>query len=88
VSNYPNPFSPATTISVRVGEKGLARLAVYDVAGRLVKLIAEGVLEAGLREFEWDGTNAAGHPAASGVYFCRLSAGGRVATSEKMVLMR
>jgi hypothetical protein len=86
--NYPNPFNPATNISFHMGEKTFARVAVYDVKGRFVKLIVEGILDAGVREFSWDGTDSEGRPVASGVYFCRLSVEGRVATSEKMVLIR
>jgi len=87
--NAPNPFNPTTVIRYDVpAGGGHVTLAVYDVKGRFVKLITEGVLDAGLREFSWDGTDSAGRPAASGVYFCRLFVGGRVAASEKMVLIR
>jgi hypothetical protein len=88
IYNRPNPFSRATRISVNMDEKALGRLAVYDVKGRFVKLIVEGVLDEGLQEFSWDGTDSSGLPAASGVYFCTLSVGGRVRASEKMVLTR
>ncbi|GAB4378992.1 MAG: hypothetical protein Kow0042_27960 [Calditrichia bacterium] len=45
--NYPNPFNSATTIDFALPEKSYIRLVVYDIAGRLVKTLAEGVYDAG-----------------------------------------
>jgi hypothetical protein len=85
--NHPNPFNPSTTISFSLRERGHASLAVYDVAGRLVRILAEGVMEAGPREVTWDGRDRNGRAVASGVYFYRLETGVYNET-RKMVLLR
>jgi hypothetical protein len=85
--NHPNPFNPSTTISFSLRERGHASLAVYDVAGRLVRILAEGVMEAGPREVTWDGRDRNGRAVASGVYFYRLETGVYRET-KKMVLLR
>lgn len=85
--NYPNPFNPATTIAFSLSETGDARLTVYDVLGREVKVLMNGVLMRGRHEVVWDGTDAALNSVPSGIYFARLSAGDRSAT-RKLLLLR
>jgi flagellar hook assembly protein FlgD len=48
-------------------------LKVYDVSGRLVRVLVDGNREAREYEAEWDGTNGRGERAASGVYFYHLT---------------
>jgi FlgD Ig-like domain len=84
--NRPNPFNPTTRLSFQLPERGQASLRVYDVTGRLVATLAEGVLEAGKHAVSWEGTDAAGRRVASGIYFCRLASGEREA-SRKVVLL-
>ena len=83
----PNPFNPVTTIAFALPEAGPARLAVYDVSGRLVAVLAEGVHEAGEHEAVWNGRDAAGRQLGSGVYFVRLEFAGSVST-RKMVMVK
>jgi len=80
--NYPNPFNPATTIRFSLKQGTEIRLEVFDVMGRRVGSLVEGLLPAGAHEiiFEADGL-------ASGTYIARLFAGGEVA-SHKMLLIR
>ncbi|MFH1680793.1 MAG: FG-GAP-like repeat-containing protein, partial [Candidatus Eisenbacteria bacterium] len=87
-ANAPNPFNPATTIRFGVPERCRATLKIYDLSGREVRTLVEGVLEAGNDHGAvWDGKDRAGRDAASGVYFYRLTAGERVET-KKMMLLR
>jgi hypothetical protein len=65
--NYPNPFNPATTISYRLKEKGFVKLDVYDITGKLIKVLVNQIKDPGLYETEF---NAKG--LASGIYFYRL----------------
>ena len=67
--NYPNPFNPSTTISYQLSELSHVTLTVYDVLGREVETLANGVKQAGQYTAVW---NAARY--ASGVYFYRLQA--------------
>ena len=62
-------------------------LVVFDVSGRRVKTLVDRRLQATTHTFEWDGTDDAGRRVASGVYFYRLVADGRVLT-RRMVLLK
>ena len=85
--NYPNPFNPKTEISFSVWKRGPVSLAVYDIFGQKVEVLVDAVLPAGSYEIRWDGTDSEGRKLASGVYFCRLTAGGNSSTS-KMILLK
>ncbi len=80
--NYPNPFNPTTVVSGQWPVTSDVRLAVYDLLGREVELLADGRYPAGRHSFSFDARGL-----ASGVYFCRLTAGGWTAT-RAMILAR
>lgn len=65
--NYPNPFNPSTTIQFEVDQPGHVRIGVYDLMGREVSVLHEGMMNAGSHETIWD---ASGFP--SGTYIVRL----------------
>jgi hypothetical protein len=79
--NYPNPFNPSTTIRYGLPHRAFVTLAVYNTLGQEIALLAEGEQEAGYHEVKFDGSTL-----GSGVYFCRLKAGGFVATRKALVL--
>jgi len=85
--NAPNPFAAQTVIVFSAPRAADARLAVYDVAGRLVAELLDGTVEAGRHELRWSGLNANGRPVAPGVYFYRVEAGSYRDT-RRMVRMR
>jgi len=91
VRNAPNPFSPRTRITLWVpaGDRPVpATLAVYDVRGRKVATLFDGILPGGIRrDFMWDGRDASGHRLSSGVYFSRATVGSET-HSGKMLLIR
>ncbi len=87
VQNYPNPFNPSTTIRFSLPEEGAVRLAVYDLAGRLVKILINENREKGWHAVKWNGVNATGKEAASGVYIYQLRYNNRL-LSRKMLLLR
>lgn len=74
----PNPFNPLTTIRFELPRSGPVKLAVFDPAGRLVRILVDGDLPAGSREAVWDGRDASGRGLPSGSYLARLDAGGQV----------
>jgi len=80
--NYPNPFNPATTISYQIPENMHVSLEIYDLLGRRVALLADGIKPAGFHQVEFD---ASGY--ASGVYIYRLRTGD-IIESRKMILMK
>jgi FlgD Ig-like domain/Abnormal spindle-like microcephaly-assoc'd, ASPM-SPD-2-Hydin len=85
--NAPNPFNPTTAIPYDLPARTHVSLRLYAVDGRLVKTLQDGSQDAGFYRLQWDGTNNRGERVSSGVYFCRLAAGGLVATN-KMVLLK
>lgn len=88
LENYPNPFNPSTTIRYALPQPSSVTLAVYDVAGRLVRtLVNEARKPAGVFMVEWSGTDSSQQRVASGVYFYRLTTGTETLT-RKMVLLK
>ncbi len=85
--NYPNPFNPSTRIEFFLARECPVRLAVHDLQGRRVRLLAEGRLAAGSHAVMFDGRDGRGKPLPSGVYFCRLEAEGRAGV-RKLTLVR
>lgn len=77
--NHPNPFRDGTTIEFELPERSNLTLTVYDVQGRVVRRLAEGVHPADSYQVEWDGLDESGARAAKGVYFLKLKAGAREA---------
>jgi hypothetical protein len=84
-----SPWKPARG-ECRMGLMGPAGSAVtvriYDLAGRLVATVYEGVLPDGGDVVVWDGRDSSGHSAASGVYFARAEVGGELASSKVVYL--
>jgi hypothetical protein len=76
--NHPNPFNPRTTIRFDLPVAGQAQLSIYDLAGRLVRVLVEGEILAGSHQAVWDGRDASGRSSPSGSYLARLVAGGKV----------
>lgn len=72
--NFPNPFNPQTTIQYSIERPGNVRLTVFDLGGRVVRILADGMQAGGSHEVTWDGRDEAGRSVASGAYFYRLEA--------------
>ncbi len=87
VGNYPNPFNPTTTIAFNLPRNATVRLRIHDVRGRVVATIVDDSLPAGRHEVLWNGRDQQGRTVASGTFFYRLEAGGRVWT-RKMLLLK
>nr|MEE4268434.1 FlgD immunoglobulin-like domain containing protein [Candidatus Krumholzibacteria bacterium] len=69
---FPNPFNPETRVAFELPRGGYVNLAVYDLTGRLVRKLADGLFVAGRHEMTWNGRNSQGLHAGSGVYLMRL----------------
>jgi len=80
--NYPNPFSERTTVELALSEQADVKVQVYNVLGQQVATVADGQLEAGNHELEWDGSSL-----SSGVYFVRMEAGD-VTDTHKITVVR
>jgi hypothetical protein len=68
----PNPFNPNTVLEFNLGAPSHFRLAIHDVRGRMVRVVAEGNAPAGRHLYRWDGLNDRGTSCASGVYYAVL----------------
>jgi serine protease AprX len=93
--NFPNPFNPSTRINFLLPEGAQVTIRVYDILGKEVKTLVSGAYPAsGTLPYQtaWDGTNASGARAASGVYYCRFEAhansGSTTIRTTKMMLLK
>jgi GH35 family endo-1,4-beta-xylanase len=82
LQNYPNPFNPSTNIEVRIANRELVLLSVFDVLGRTIATLIDDERPAGVYTVRWDASSL-----PSGVYYYRLQAGAFV-TTKQMVLMK
>ncbi|MBN2009791.1 T9SS type A sorting domain-containing protein [candidate division KSB1 bacterium] len=80
--NYPNPFNPTTNIQYVISEKGLVKLAVYNVLGKEVASLVNKVQDRGNYVADFNASEL-----SSGIYFYRLQAGDQVIT-RKMTLLK
>ncbi len=90
--NYPNPFNPETWIPFDLAQESAVTISVYNSAGQMVRRMEMGQLAAGSYRAKekaayWDGRDALGAPAASGVYFVRIEAGS-FSETRRMVLLK
>jgi hypothetical protein len=77
----------SATIEFRLPHESMARLAVYDVSGRLVQEVTRGALPSGTYARLWDGRDRRGGSVSAGVYLVRLETPGKVLTG-KVILAR
>ena len=84
---FPTPFNAEVTIPFALAEAGSVRLAVYNLMGQQIYVLADGWLAAGAHRVRWNGRTDMGVEAASGVYWAVLQAGGAVQTA-KLALIR
>lgn len=86
--NSPNPFQSKTTVSFSLKEPGRETiLQIFDLRGRLVKTLFEGVPSSQEINLSWDGRDERGQACASGIYHYRLRCGDFIQT-RKMMLIR
>lgn len=85
--NRPNPFNPVTRIRFDLAEATRARVAIYDAAGRSVRVLVDGDFAPGSYQTIWDGRDDAGRPAGSGIYFYKLETGG-YSESRRLTILR
>ena len=84
---FPTPFNAEVTIPFTIAAASPVRLAVYNLMGQQVRVLADGWVDAGVHRVRWDGRTVAGIEAASGVYWAVLYAGEIVQTA-KLALIR
>lgn len=83
----PNPATSVARVQVGLERRMLVHLGIYNVAGRLVRGLAEGPIDAGVHTIEWDGKDERGDEVSTGVYIARLQAGEKTLT-QKIVIAK
>lgn len=88
--NFPNPFNPTTKIRYSIGYKSFVRLSVYDITGKKIFTLPEGIKEPG--RYETEISSALSGKMASGIYFYTIEAvsseNRTFRTSKKMILIK
>ena len=91
-ANFPNPFNPETWIPFTLNAEADVTITIFDTRGTVVRTLSLGQVEPGAYTSSdvaahWDGRNAIGEPAASGVYVYEIRAGDDTVT-RKMLLAK
>jgi hypothetical protein len=84
---YPSPFSENILIRYQLPKPAPMTLKIYDVTGRLVNTLANGMKEAGYYSIRWRGEDNLGKRSSSGIYFARMESDNFQA-SRKIILLR
>ena len=84
---HPNPFNASTTLEYSLSQTRPVHVAVYDIQGRKVATLMDGMQDAGTHSVTWNGRGDNGEVASSGFYFFKLQADG-VIKNQKVVLNR
>lgn len=80
--NYPNPFNPSTVITYYLQKPEFVKITLYDLTGRQVKVIVEGMRPGGTNSFKY-----INYELATGVYLYKIEAGTFTET-KKMVIVK
>jgi protocatechuate 3,4-dioxygenase beta subunit len=86
--NYPNPFNPETRISFGLPSAMRVKVRVFNLLGKEVALLHDGLLNAGEQHLTWNGRDRAGNQVTSGLYFYRLEGANGAALVGKMLMMK
>jgi flagellar hook assembly protein FlgD len=86
-NNFPNPFNASTTITFELFTQEKVNLKILNSAGQTVKTLLEGAYSTGVYRAVWDGTDANGLAAGTGIYHYQLNVQ-RKSVSGRMLLVR
>lgn len=84
--NFPNPFNPRTNIRFTLNLSQRTEIAILDIGGRRLRVLANRVFDAGDHAVVWDGQDASGRAVPSGTYLVRLVTATSTATKKVMLL--
>lgn len=80
--NFPNPFNPFTNIKILVPKEGFLKIAIYDLTGKVIETLYDGIIQSGTYILHWYAPQISG-----GVYFCKMFAP-NYSQSIKLVLLK
>jgi len=81
LQNYPNPFNPVTIIKYEVPQVSNVKIEVFDLLGRVIKVLVDEQKTAGRYEIKFDASSL-----ASGIYYYRIKANEFVQTKKMMLI--
>jgi hypothetical protein len=84
---YPNPFNPSITMRYYLPKPSKVKIDIYDISGRLVRNLYNGVQNDGSNTISWSGKNSHGNLVSSGVYFVIFNHGEK-RLYRKIILMK
>lgn len=82
----PNPFRDRTALAFSLPKPGPMTLNIFDLNGRLVRRLVDGVQPAGRQSITWDGRGDDGSAVANGMYFAQMINDGRVVKQKLTIL--
>ena len=85
--NYPNPFNPTTSLAYDLPKNELVNITIYDMKGRMVKTLINGLQTAGYKSVQWNATNRQGQQVSAGLYLYTIEAG-EFRQTNKMILLK
>lgn len=85
--NTPNPFNPNTEIRYALPKASHVRLAIYNLSGQEIRVLAEGKYSSGLHTISWDAKDNYGKTVPAGIYIYRIVTGEFI-QSKKLLLVK
>jgi len=83
---YPNPATCHTGTHFEMPNSGLAQVSVFDPVGRRVRVLSDGLLNAGVHELLWDGLDQEGRAVPAGTYLIRAATPQGTRTTRCVIL--
>ncbi|MEO5571058.1 MAG: T9SS type A sorting domain-containing protein [Bacteroidia bacterium] len=87
VNIFPNPVSASTTISFSLSQSEKVSVKIFDMTGRIVNTLADGEMQEGAQQVEWNVTDEKGNAVDAGIYFLKVDAGS-FSKTQKLVIER
>ena len=88
ISNFPNPFSPSTTISFSIPEQSKIQIMIYNIKGQKVKTVTNESFDKGNHSVVWNGVDDSGRKVSSGIYFYKMNVNGKSKAIKKCLLLK
>jgi hypothetical protein len=86
--SYPNPFNPTTSIMFSIQNDSKVELAIYNLKGQRIKILAQNEFAKGFHSIIWNGDDEKNNPISSGIYLYKLNINGKTESVNKCLLLK